>query len=67
VITRATFTIFHNGVLIQDHLVLSGGTGWRGGDAVSEYAAQADKGPFQIQDHGNPVRFRNIWIRELQD
>jgi hypothetical protein len=67
VITRATFTIFHNGVLIQDHLVLSGGTGWRGGDAVSEYAAHADKGPFQIQDHGNPVRFRNIWIRELQD
>lgn len=64
---RATFTVFHNGVLIQDHLVLSGGTGWRGPDAVTEYKAHGDKGPIQLQDHGNPVRFRNIWIRALDD
>jgi hypothetical protein len=64
---RATFTVFHNGVLIQDHLVLSGGTGWKGPHAVSEYAAHPDQGPIQLQDHGNPVRFRNIWIRELAD
>ena len=64
---RATFTVLHNGVLIQDHTVLSGGTGWMGPHAVSEYQAHADKLPFGMQDHGNPVRFRNIWIRELKD
>jgi hypothetical protein len=64
---RATFTVLHNGVLIQDHAVLSGGTGWMGSHAASEYKAHADKLPFAIQDHGNPVRYRNIWIRELKD
>jgi hypothetical protein len=64
---RATFTVFHNGVLIQDHVVLSGGTGWMGPHAASEYKAHADKLPFALQDHGNPVRFRNVWIRELKD
>jgi hypothetical protein len=64
---RATFTVLHNGVLIQDHVVLSGGTGWMGPHAVSDYKAHADKLPLALQDHGNPVRFRNIWIRELED
>ncbi len=64
---RATFTVLHNGVLIQDHVVLSGGTGWMGPHAASEYKAHADKLPFALQDHGNPVRFRNVWIRELKD
>jgi hypothetical protein len=64
---RATFTVLHNGVLVQDHTVLSGGTGWMGPHAASEYKAHADKLPFALQDHGNPVRFRNVWIRELKD
>jgi hypothetical protein len=64
---RATFTVLHNGVLVQDHTVLSGGTGWMGPHAASEYKAHADKLPFALQDHGNPVRFRNIWIRELKN
>jgi hypothetical protein len=64
---RASFTVLHNGVLIQDHTVLSGGTGWMGPNAASEYKAHADKMPFSLQDHGNPVRFRNDWIRELKD
>lgn len=64
---RATFTVLHNGVLIQDHLVLSGGTGWRGRHAISEYKAHKDKLPLMFQDHGNPVRYRNVWIRELAD
>lgn len=67
VVRRATFTVFHNGVLIQDHAVLSGGTGWMGPHAASEYKAHADKLPIAFQDHGNPVRFRNVWIRELND
>jgi hypothetical protein len=64
---RATFTVLHNGVLIQDHTILSGGTGWNGPHAASEYQAHPDKLPFTMQDHGNPVRFRNIWLRELND
>jgi len=64
---RATFTVLHNGVLIQDHTVLSGGTGWRGSHAAGEYKAHADKLPIAMQDHGNPVKFRNIWLRELED
>lgn len=64
---RATFTVLHNGVLVQDNLELSGGTGWNGSHAVTHYVPHGDKGPLQLQDHGNPVRFRNIWVRELQD
>ncbi len=67
VIKKATFTVLHNGVLIRDHLVLSGGTGWSGSHSISEYRAHADKLPIQLQDHGNPVKFRNIWVRPLED
>ncbi|MFP6904730.1 MAG: DUF1080 domain-containing protein [Verrucomicrobiota bacterium] len=64
---KAIFTVHHNGVLIHDHLVLSGGTGWRGPHAISEYKPHGDTGPLSLQDHGNPVRYRNIWVRELAD
>lgn len=67
VVRRATFTVFHNGVLIQDHVKLSGGTGWRGAHAVSDYSAHGGQGPISLQDHGNPVRYRNIWVRPLAD
>jgi len=64
---KATFTIFQNGVVIQDHVTLEGGTDWINAHTVSEYKAHGDKGPIRLQDHGNPVRYRNIWIRELTD
>lgn len=64
---RATFTVLHNGVLVQDHTALTGGTGWMGPHAASDYKAHPDKLPIAFQDHGNPVRFRNVWIRELKD
>lgn len=67
VVKRATFTIFHNGVLIQDHTELTGGTDWRGPHAISDYEPHGDKGPIMFQDHGNPVLFRNVWVRELAD
>ncbi len=64
---KATFTVIHNGVLIQDHVELQGGTGWNGPHAVTDYVPHGDKGPLMLQDHNNPVRFRNVWIRELND
>jgi hypothetical protein len=67
VVKRATFTVLHNGVLIHDHCELSGGTGWRGSHSITNYVPHGDKGPIQLQDHGNPVLFRNIWVRELED
>ncbi len=67
VVREATFTVLQNGVLIQDHTVLYGGTHWISPHAVSDYRPHADKLPIKLQDHGNPVRFRNIWIRELED
>jgi len=55
-------TLFHNGVLVHRDVELIGDTGWvtRG-----PYHAHPEKLPLSIQDHGNPVRFRNIWVREL--
>lgn len=67
VVRKATFTVLHNGVLIHDHVELSGGTWWNGPHAVHPYKPHDDKGPIVLQDHGNPVRFRNIWVRELED
>ncbi len=64
---KATFTVFQNGVLIQDHVELQGGTNWLGPHVVADYVAHGDQGPIMLQDHSNPVRFRNIWIRELKD
>ena len=60
----ATMTVLHNDVLIQNHVTLKGPTEYRG---EPEYEAHTGKLPLMLQDHGNPVSFRNIWIRELQD
>ena len=55
-------TVFQNGVLVQNHTEIIGPTSW---DKEPKYAAHAAKMPLQLQFHRNPVRFRNIWIREL--
>jgi hypothetical protein len=67
IVRKPTFTVFQNGVLVQDHVTLEGGTQWNGPHAISPFRPIPDKGPIQLQDHGNPVRYRNIWIRPLQD
>lgn len=58
----ANITVFHNGVLVQNHATLFGKTEYIG---IGKYVKHADKEPLVIQDHGNPVSFRNIWIRNL--
>jgi hypothetical protein len=62
VTSPAYFTVLHNGVLVQNHFEVEGTTAW---DSAPKYTAHAEKLPISIQDHGNPVQFRNIWIREL--
>jgi hypothetical protein len=61
-LSPAYFTVFHNGVLIQNHVGLRGPTEYIG---IPVYKAHEDKLPLALQDHGNPVSYRNIWIREL--
>jgi Domain of Unknown Function (DUF1080) len=60
----ARVTAFQNGVLIQDARELLGPTTNK---VRTPYRAHADKLPLSLQDHGHPVRFRNVWIRELAE
>ena len=62
VLKPAYMTVLHNGVLVQNHTELLGGTFW---EKPPKYAAHPAKLPLHLQYHNNPVRFRNIWIREL--
>lgn len=55
-------TVFENGVLMQDHTRLEGPTGHM---ARSKPGPFPDVGPLKLQDHGNPVRYRNVWYRPL--
>lgn len=61
-VERARVTVLHNGVLIQNHVEIFGET-WH--DRAPLYIAHGPKGPLKLQDHGNPVRYRNIWVRPL--
>ncbi len=55
-------TVFHNGVLVHDADTFLGATAHR---ALPQYTPHGPTGPIQLQDHGNPVRYRNIWLRKL--
>lgn len=59
----ARMTVLQNGILIQDNVELTGPTAHK---ARPPYKAHADKLPLMLQDHNHPVRFRNIWLRELE-
>lgn len=61
--TPAYVTVLHNGVLVQNHVEVLGGTGHK---SLAKYTPHGEKGPIRLQDHGNPVRFRNIWVREFK-
>ena len=69
-IKKAVITVLHNGVVVQNHYELQGGTDGINGaipwKSVTKYAVVHPPEVFiELQDHTNPVRFRNIWIRSL--
>ncbi len=61
-VSKARETVFFNGVLVQNNVELTGPTGWIG---RAPYKAHPERLPIALQDHGNPVRYRNVWVREL--
>jgi hypothetical protein len=62
VLQPARVTVFHNGVLVHDNV---GFTGRTAHGRKATYEPHEDRLPLVLQDHGDPVRFRNIWVREL--
>jgi hypothetical protein len=63
VLAPATMTVLHNGLIVHERAVLTGPTTHK---ARPPYKAHADRLSISLQDHSHPVRFRNIWIRELE-
>ncbi len=59
----AYVTVMHNGILIQNHVALKGPTEFIG---KPKYVSHPHKLPLMLQDHSNPVSYRNIWVRELK-
>jgi hypothetical protein len=57
-----SITVFHNGVLTQDHWEMEGLTTHQRRRPLAPHATRL---PLRFQDHGNPVRFRNVWIRDI--
>jgi hypothetical protein len=59
----AYVTALHNGILVQHHVALQGATVYAGSPSYRMHGAA----PIKLQDHGDPVSFRNIWVRPLND
>ena len=62
-VSPAYVTVLHNGIVVHNHTALLGPTQHR---RVAAYRPHPPTGPLQLQDHGAPVRYRNIWYRPLQ-
>jgi hypothetical protein len=60
----AYFTVLHNGVLVQNHTEVKGSTYY---EREAKYTEHSEKGPLVLMYHGDPVRFRNIWLREFKE
>jgi hypothetical protein len=61
VVIPAYITVLHNGIIIQNHSEIRGPTEFKG---LPVYVSHG-KASLQLQDHGNTVSYRNIWVREL--
>jgi len=64
VVRKGRITVLHNGVVVQDNVQILGPTKHK---VRTKYVPHADRLPIRLQDHGNPVRYRNIWLAELPD
>jgi len=60
--TPASVTVLHNGVLVHNARPFWGPTAHR---KIDPYIPASVSGPIRLQDHSNPVRYRNIWLRQL--
>jgi len=61
-LSPAMMTVFHNGLVVHNNAVLTGPTAHK---LRPPYIPHDERLPISLQDHGNPVRFRNIWVKEL--
>jgi hypothetical protein len=55
-------TVLQNGIVVQNHSEIQGNTAW---DQAPHYEPHPPRMPIHLQYHGNPVRYRNIWLREI--
>jgi len=60
----AYVTVLHNGIVVQNHTEIQGNTHY---DQPAAYKKHADRLPLVLKYHGSPVRFRNIWVREIRE
>ncbi|RKY18587.1 MAG: DUF1080 domain-containing protein [Planctomycetota bacterium] len=61
-VSPALVTVIHNGVLVHHERAYLGATSHQ---RVAQYTAHEPSAPIRLQDHGDPVRYRNIWVRRL--
>lgn len=59
----AYVTVVHNGVMVHHHQEIIGAAVHR---RVATYRPHGAEEPLSLQDHGHPIRYRNIWIRKLK-
>ena len=65
VIRKARITVHHNGVVVHNNIEIEGTTFHKKKAAYKPH--EQGRGHIRLQDHGNPMSFRNIWVRELPE